>query len=151
MPALSGSALSQPICWRTLSPPRKEPCEQRLVSNHMTSCSVCQACRLYMKDWEPWTTVFTQAWSFLTADFTGSSPENGEQQCNLLRARNLPLVACRTEHFKHSFYTMGSEGVWLIDWLSKCNISLLHDVALRAAWHILHHLIAPFSSILCII
>ena len=70
-------------------------------------------------------------------------PKHWEQQYNPCQACNLLLVACRT--VKHSFIPWPGQWGSLIDWLSKGNHSLLHDIVLRAALHFQHHLIAPFQ------
>ena len=103
-----------------LGPPRKELCEQCLAPVKPCKdllCTVCQACQLSMRGWEPYAAAPTEAWSLLTR-LHGLLPSTQEQQYNPLPyAPNwlLYIVACRRKHFKHSFCTMEHERVWLID------------------------------------
>ena len=61
----------------------------------------------------------------------GLLPSTREQHYNLRSARNLPLVACRTEHFKHSFIPWA---VREFDWLTvKIVIIIIMSAWLCAA------------------
>ena len=61
----------------------------------------------------------------------GLLPSTREQHYNLPSARNLPLVACRTEHFKHSFIPWA---VREFDWLTvKIVIIIIMSAWLCAA------------------
>ena len=113
MPALSGSAPSQPICWRTSKSAQKRALPIVFGPQpHDALLPMSGLLTLHER-------LRTLTYNFYTGmkspnhRLHGLLPSTREHQYNLCWARNLLLVACRTEHFKHNFIPWAARE---IDW-----------------------------------